>query len=132
MPQRHFFQTDVPASSSNAPATRPRIPLSKEARSVLKARRQEASTKYRQSLTDAYTTVQKQIQDVAGTHAKSIQRVRSDLHMAPQISLKHHSRENAWNAFCWKKAQEKENVDGMSILSHLNITSFIFRDRQKG
>ena len=112
MPQRCFFQTDVLASTSNTPTTRPHIQLSKEAQAIINEGRQEASAKYQNSLKDAYTTFEKQIQDVAGTHAKSVQHVRNDLHMAPQISLKLHSRENVWNAFCWKKAQEKENIEG--------------------
>ena len=110
MPQRRYYQTDLPASSSNTPTAHPRIQLSKEARAIVKEGRRDASAKYQHSLKDAYSTFEKQIQDVAGTHAKSVRRVHADLHMAPQISLKHRSRENAWNAFCWKKGQEKENI----------------------
>jgi hypothetical protein len=111
MPQSRFFQTPVPASAINPPSTRPQphVEVSKEVRAALRASRQDAAQKYQGAVQDVYATIEQQVKDVAKTHAKSIRHVQSDLHMGPQISMQSRSRKNAWNAFCWKKFQDKEN-----------------------
>jgi hypothetical protein len=92
--------------------------LSKEVLAILRARRQAASEKYQDALSEAYTVIEQQIAVIAEAHGKKVQRVRGDLHMAAQISLKRHSRRSSWNAFIWKKsADEKENnPDGGNVL----------------
>ena len=98
---------NVVASSGNAPESRHRIEVSKEVRATLTVARREAVAKYQQDLQSAFGVIEQEIKTIANTHAKSMRRVRSDLHMAPQTSMNSHSKKSAWNAFCWKKSQEK-------------------------
>ena len=109
MPQTHFVKTNISASSGSGHKSYPRTKLSEAARAGAKVRRQEASAQYQHALREAYGTVERDIKAIANTHAKSVQRVRSDLRMAPQVSMTRHNKKSAWNAFCWKKSQEKEN-----------------------
>ena len=48
-------------------------------------------------------------ENLAATHHKSIHRVQSELHMGSVMAKREHKKTNAWNAFCWKKSQDKEN-----------------------
>ena len=105
----HFVKTAIEVPSNNASKRRPRTAISKEARLILKAHRREASEKYQKDLHEAYADGEQRIRAIASAHAKSDRRVRNDLHMAPRVSLGSHSKKSPWNAFCWKKSQEKEN-----------------------
>ncbi len=85
--------------------------LSKEYRASLNARRKESVAKYHAALNEAWDGLDKTIARIAEEHNKSVRRVESDLHFSRPVSLKQHSKRNAWNAFFWKKCQEeKENV----------------------
>lgn len=124
MPKTRFLKTNVAASSGNAPERRHRVAVSKEVRATLTAARREAVAKYQQDLQNAFGVVEGEIRTIANAHAKSTRRVRSDLHMAPQTSMNSHSKKSAWNAFCWKKSQEKENGGiGKPFLSDLKLVS---------
>ena len=109
MPKGRFVKTAIEAPSNNAPKRHPRTIISKEAHLVLKASRQEASDKYQKALHEAYADGEQRIRAIASDNAKSDRRVRNDLHMAPPVSLNSRSKKSPWNAFCWKKSQEKEN-----------------------
>lgn len=121
MPTGRFFKTAAEAPSGNTPKTRRREIISREARVALKARRQESSEKYRKALHEAYADNEQRIRAIASDHSKSHKRVQSDLHMAAPVSLNTHSRKSTWNAFCWKKSQDKENNGNTSLLTFNSI-----------
>jgi len=85
---------------------------------MLRVRRQAASEKYQNALQEAYTIIERQIATIAEAHGKKVQRVRADLHMAPQTSLNRHSRKSSYNAFIWKKSKEEKenNAEGGNVL----------------
>jgi hypothetical protein len=74
-----------------------------------------ALEKYQQDLEKALSVIEHEVKTIADANAKSTRHVCSDLHMAPKISMKSHSKKSVWNTFCWKKSQEKEN-DGTGKL----------------
>jgi hypothetical protein len=88
--------------------------LSKEARAAVNARRRQASQNYRNDLEEAWKKIDEVTENLAATHHKSIRRVQSELHMGSIMAKREHKKTNAWNAFCWKKSQDKEN--GNSLL----------------
>ena len=132
MPKTWFLKTNVAALSGNAPECHHHIEVSKEVHTTLTAARQEAVAKYQQDLQNAFSVVEQEIKIIVNTHAKSMRCVRSDLHITPQTSMNSHSKKSAWNAFCWKKSQEKEN-DGLSKpspdSSHIS-TEYHFKDKK--
>ena len=83
--------------------------LSKEARTLVNARRRQASQSYRTELGEAWAMIDKLTEDIAENHHKSLRRVQSELHMGCQLASHQHKKTNMWNAFCWKKSQDKEN-----------------------
>ena len=87
----------------------PRVQLSKDARIAVKAHRQAAARLYRTDLEDAWTKMRGITEDLAVNHHKSIRRVQTELNMSCGIARFKHKKTNAWNAFCWKKRQDKEN-----------------------
>jgi hypothetical protein len=87
----------------------PRVQLSKDARIAVKARRQAAARLYRTDLEDAWTKMQGVTEDLAANHHKSIRRVQTELNLSCGVARFTRKKTNAWNAFCWKKRQDKEN-----------------------
>ncbi|KAF8344861.1 hypothetical protein F5887DRAFT_841822, partial [Amanita rubescens] len=85
--------------------------LNKDERAVLRATRQHASENYQKAIREISSIIEEKIATVAQAHRKNVKRVRANVHMAPQVSLKRHSRQNSWNAFTWMQAKkEKENI----------------------
>jgi hypothetical protein len=103
-----------PTQAVKKKAKRPQ--LSKEARTAVNARRCLAAQNYRNELGEAWATIDKLIEDLAQNHHKSICHVQSKLHMGHQLASREHKKTNAWNAFCWKKSQDKENGKCATIL----------------
>jgi hypothetical protein len=83
--------------------------LSAEARAALLARRRQASQCYKNALSETWDTIDKLTEDLSVAHHKSLQRVQSELHMGHRLACKSRKKTNAWNAFTWKKSQDKEN-----------------------
>jgi hypothetical protein len=83
--------------------------LSQEASAAIRARRHQASQNYKKGLGEAWSSIDRVVEELAITHHKSIRRVQSELHMGCQMSSQARKKTNAWNAFCWKKSQDKEN-----------------------
>ena len=86
--------------------------LNKEEQDALTARRRVAAANYKEALDDVWAKLDRDAKELSGKFHKSINKVLNDLHMGKQVSLKRHSKQSAWNAFCWKKSLEnKENVN---------------------
>jgi len=83
--------------------------LTKEARIAVNARRRVAAHNYKNDLEEAWAKIDEVTEDLALTHHKSVRRVQSELHMGRQLATRERKKTNAWNAFCWKKSQDKEN-----------------------
>lgn len=91
--------------------------LSKEARIAISARRRLASKSYRNALEETWKKIDNLTADLAVAHHKSLRRVQSELHMGSRLSRVQRKKTNVWNAFCWKKAQDKEN--GLYFYDHI-------------
>jgi hypothetical protein len=68
-----------------------------------------ASQSYKSALKDTWGKINKLTENLAVAHHKSICQVQLELHMGWQVGLIGRKKTSAWNAFCWKKSQEKEN-----------------------
>ncbi|KAF8308460.1 hypothetical protein F5887DRAFT_1092559 [Amanita rubescens] len=113
MPTSRFFSTPLLPSTGNTSRARIRqhTTLNKDERAVLRATRQHASENYQKAIHEISSIIEEKIATVAQAHRKNVKRVRANVHMAPQVSLKRHSRQNSWNAFTWMQAKkEKENI----------------------
>lgn len=100
-------------------SSRPR--LSAEARAAVNTRRQNATEHYQKDLAEAWEKIDETTADLAANHHKSLRRVQSELHMGRQLLRTKRTKTSAWNAFCWKKNQDKENGKNLSI-----VFSYIF------
>lgn len=87
--------------------------LSQEARAAINAHCCQAAQNYRNDLGEAWKKIDKVTENLAATHHKSIHRVQSELHMGSMTTKREHKKTNAWNAFCWKKSQDKENGNAL-------------------
>ena len=105
-----FYQTSATHAKTTGVKKRIKRPtLTKEARAALNARRRLAAKKYRDALGDSWNTLDKLTEDIAVSHHKSIRRVQTELHTGIQRSRIGRKKTSAWNAFTWKKSQEKDN-----------------------
>ena len=100
--------------------------LSKEAHAAVNARRRQAAQNYQNDLGEAWKKIDEVVETLAATHHKSVRRVQSDIHMGSMITKRVHKKSNAWNAFCWKKSQNKEN--GNSLYSGPPHADFVWID----
>jgi hypothetical protein len=100
--------------------------LAKDVRAAINARRRLASQSYQRALKDTWGKIDELTENLTIAHHKSIQHVRLELHMGRQISRMGPKKTSAWNAFCWKKAQEKEN--GRNFLIPFFVSLFIPSD----
>ena len=109
----HFFQMQIqPTQKNHKRWTHVGPRLNKEEQDALTARRHVATANYQEALDDIWAKLDRDAKELAGKFHKSINKVLNDLHMGKQVSLKRHSKQSAWNAFCWKKSLEnKENVN---------------------
>ena len=83
--------------------------LSKEARAALNARQQLAAQRYKDALGETWNTIDKLTEEIAASNHKSVRHVQTELHTGLQCSRTERKKTSAWNAFTWKKSQEKEN-----------------------
>jgi uncharacterized protein (DUF2237 family) len=95
---------------------RPKVVLSKEARACLTAQRCQKSKDFKVALDDAWLSIDNAVKTIASSHHKSIRRVTNDLYMGCGGLRFKCSKSNAWNAFCWKKNQEKDENGMMHFL----------------
>jgi|SRR5580693_8678026 hypothetical protein len=109
-----FYPTSIGSTKRTqvSKRTTPRVRLSKEARAALTARQREAATRYKKDVEDVWTKIDEATEDLAVNHHKSLRRVQSELHMGRLITRTKRQKTNLWNAFCWKKRQDKENDPG--------------------
>ncbi|KAG1828057.1 hypothetical protein DFJ58DRAFT_737991 [Suillus subalutaceus] len=93
------------------PRTRPKVTLSKEARTALKLQRNKKSRQFKDTLDVAWSQINDATRTIATSHHKSIRRVENELYMGHGLLRSKLSKVNTWNAFCWKKSQDakKEN-----------------------
>jgi dGTP triphosphohydrolase len=85
--------------------------LSKEARAALNARRRLAAKRYKDALGETWNTIDKLTEEIAASHHKSVRHVQTELHTGLHRSHTERTKTSAWNAFTWKKSQEKENSE---------------------
>ncbi|KAG1774227.1 hypothetical protein EV702DRAFT_974941 [Suillus placidus] len=115
MPSQSFYTNKNNKNASRCvqiqPRIRPKVVLSKEARSILNANRRAKSHQFKVALDDAWTQIDDATKTIASAHHKSICHVQNDLYIGHGILRSRHSKVNAWNAFCWKKNQDSENRD---------------------
>jgi|ERR1700733_2591030 len=106
-----FYHTSTRATRTTLGVKRKinRPKLSADARAALLARRRQASQNYKNALGETWTTIDKLTQELATSHHKSIQRVQSELHTGHELARKERKKTSVWNAFTWKKSQDKEN-----------------------
>jgi hypothetical protein len=105
-----FYQTSSTHAKTTGVKKRIKRPkLSKEARAALNERRRLSAKRYMNALGETWNTLDKLAEDVAVSHHKSVSRVRTELHTGIQRSRIQRKKTSAWNAFTWKKSQEKEN-----------------------
>ncbi|TDL13891.1 hypothetical protein BD410DRAFT_846538 [Rickenella mellea] len=89
--------------------------MSKEARECANARRRDASDAYHKNLDKVWFDIQDTVEDLAKGHNKSINAVQTDLRLGRgRIARPRREKTSAWNAFMWKKAQEKRDENGES------------------
>lgn len=112
MRTRFYKPHTAPGCSTQQAKKYPRPSLSTEARRALRARRRHAALAYRQAMDETWRKVEEDAENIAVTHRKSVRRVQRELHMGAQLTQKMRNKTNAWNAFCWKKAQEQEPGTG--------------------
>lgn len=103
-----FYKTNAKSpTATQGVKRRVRPRLSREALQALNLRRRQSAANYRKALGDAWSKFDEISQDLATSHRKSLQHVQKSLYIRSRyISTK---KTSAWNAFCWKKGQEKEN-----------------------
>ena len=83
--------------------------LSKKARAALNARWHLAAKHYKDALGETWNMIDKITEDISSSHHKSVRRVQMELYTSLQRSHTEQKKTSAWNAFTWKKSQEKEN-----------------------
>ncbi|KAG1770134.1 hypothetical protein EV702DRAFT_1202548 [Suillus placidus] len=96
------------------PHTRPKVTLSKEARTALKLQRNEKSRRFKDALDAAWNQIDDATKTIATSHHKSICCVQNDLYLGRGLLRLKCSKVNLWNTFCWKKSQDvkKDNSSG--------------------
>ena len=97
---------------------------------AITAHRHLASQSYRSALKDTWEKINELTENLAVAHHKSICQVQLELHMGQQVGSTDHKTTSAWNAFCWKKSQEKENGNNSvpsSMTSLLLIKFYLYR-----
>jgi hypothetical protein len=105
-----FYQTSAKYRTTQGVKKKIQRPkLSKEAHAVLNACRQLAAKRYKDALGETWKTIDKLTEEIATSNHKSVCRVQMELHTGLQCSHTEHKKTSAWNAFTWKKSQEKEN-----------------------
>ncbi|KIK35796.1 hypothetical protein CY34DRAFT_26524 [Suillus luteus UH-Slu-Lm8-n1] len=101
----------------------PKVILSKEARASLTAQRRQKSKDFKVALDNTWLSIDDAVKTITSSHHKSIRHVTNDLYMGCGGLRFKHSKSNAWNTFCWKKNQEKdENIltkSGKDVLQDL-------------
>jgi hypothetical protein len=88
---------------------------------AITAHQRLASQSYKSALKDTWEKIDKLTKNLAVAHHKSIRQVQLELHMGRQVGLAGHKKTSAWNTFCWKKSQEKENSINSLFLFLLKI-----------
>jgi hypothetical protein len=101
---------------------RPKVVLSKEARTALRLDRRAKSLRFKNALDDAWKQLDDATKNIATSHHKSIRRVQNDLYIGRGLIRSKRSKLNLWNAFCWKKNKDKENREFI-LLSHCHASS---------
>lgn len=106
-----FYRTSTkPGQATQGIARKVSRPkLTKDVRAAIAARRRLASQSYRSALRETWGKIDELIENLALAHHKSLRQVQLELHMGRQLGHRERKKTNAWNAFCWKKSQEKEN-----------------------
>ena len=80
--------------------------VSKDEQAAIIARRREASHKYKASLDEIWTQMDKTIENLATQHQRSIKQVQQQLHFGRSFAHGKHANNSDWNAFMWKKGQD--------------------------
>ena len=110
MRTRFYRTSTIPGQATQGIArkvSRPKV--TKDVRAAIAARRRLASQSYKSALRDTWVKIDELTENLAVAHHKSLRQVQLELHMGHQVSHTEHKKTNVWNAFCWKKSQEKEN-----------------------
>jgi hypothetical protein len=87
------------------------------------------SQSYRSALKDTWEKINDLTENLAVAHHKSIRQIQLELHMGWQVGFTDCKKTSAWNAFCWKKSQEKENGNNSvpsSMMSLLLIKIYLY------
>ena len=126
-----FYNTSTKAGRTTQGARKFHRPkLTKDVRAAITARRRLASQSYRSALKDTWEKIDELTENLAVAHHKSIRQVQLELHMGRQVGSTGRKKTSAWNAFCWKKSQEKENGNNSvpsSMTSLLLIKIYLYR-----
>src|SRR6267154_5385109 len=107
------------------------IVLSKEARAALRHERCTKSLRFKDALDDTWKQLDDATIAIATSHHKSIRQVQNDLYIGHGLLHSKCSKANLWNAFCWKKNQDKENgkfllLSCCCVLSSVMLMHFFF------
>ncbi|KAG1877137.1 hypothetical protein C8R48DRAFT_590638, partial [Suillus tomentosus] len=87
---------------------------------ALKVAQHTKACKFKDALDDAWDHINETTKMIVGSHQKSIRRIQNQLYFGHGALRSKCSKPNLWNAFCWKKNQDKENYgQGRSALQSL-------------
>jgi len=93
------------------------------------ARRREASHKYKASLDETWTQMDKTIESLATQHHKSIKQVRQELHFGRSFAHGKHAKNSDWNAFMWKKEQDRKTDESKPFIFFSEMSAITSRNR---
>jgi hypothetical protein len=117
MRTRFYRTSTIPGQATQGIArkvSRPKV--TKDVRAAIAARRRLASQSYKSALRETWVKIDELTENLAVAHHKSLRQVQLELHMGRQVGHTERKKTNVWNAFCWKKSQEKENGQKIILL----------------
>ena len=113
--QTHMPLEFHPTSKSSRKRTQPvvrkytRIRLSRDARAAISARQKEALRRFQEGIQTTWRDIDKNAETLAATHHKSVKYVQNQLYMGRQMVRAKRKKRSTWNAFIWKKGEERRN-----------------------
>jgi len=93
------------------------IHVSKDEQAGIVARRREASHKYKASLDEMWTQMDKTIKNLATQHQRSVKQVQQQLHFGCSFAHRKHAKNSDWNTVMWKKGQDHKERKLFSFFS---------------
>ncbi|KAF8233274.1 hypothetical protein L208DRAFT_1396072 [Tricholoma matsutake] len=124
----HFYRTStIPGQATQGIEQKVScLKLTKDVHAAIAAHRRLASQSYKSALRETWVKIDELMENLAVAHHKSLWQVQLEVHMGRQVSHTERKKTNVWNAFCWKKSQEKENDPNTDV--HTACGKDVFQD----